>query len=197
MTAITKEVFQMGRYSDTDTQREKLYDAQNVLSAYSEKFESIEECFDYISKIIRRKSFVIQFPRAYRNLKPYGGKRKERWNDRRYYGDEKFHHHKVYGQNQGIWISFGNKSGGSYWQTSDNRIQLSRNHWNEHICIHELCHAIIHYEFRSRTAWHGREFCNTYLWVVRKVMGKEAHDALKASFQKHGVIFALPFRMAA
>ncbi len=187
----------MGKYrTGTDSQRQKVYDAERVLRQYSESFDSIEECFDYMSKIIRRKSVREQFPRAHSILKPVGGKPKMRPNNRRYY-DDAWRHHKVYGRNKGLWVSFGNKYGGSYWHPRDHRIQLAGNHMYEGLCIHELCHGIVDMEFGQRTTPHGRKFCHTYLWVVRKVMGKEAHAALKASFQEHGVVFTLPFKKAA
>lgn len=58
----------------------------------------------------------------------------------------------------------------------------------EFIVLHELAHSISIRKFgRSTIAGHGREFCGVYLDLVRYVLGKEAGEALKASFKAHGV----------
>ncbi len=51
------------------------------------------------------------------------------------------------------------------------------------IVLHEVAHVVQ----PSCTAWHGREFCKIYLALVKKWIGREAYDALKAAFKEHGV----------
>jgi predicted SprT family Zn-dependent metalloprotease len=66
---------------------------------------------------------------------------------------------------------------------------------NEPVMIHELCHLIVQHDYRCKgpkPAWHGWEFCQTYLKVVGNVMGPEARDALKASFKEEKVRFTPP-----
>ena len=59
----------------------------------------------------------------------------------------------------------------------------------------QLCHLIVQHDYRCKgpkPAWHGWEFCQTYLKVVGNVMGPEARDALKASFKEEKVRFTPP-----
>lgn len=61
------------------------------------------------------------------------------------------------------------------------------------IVIHELAHIVAHRHYRgSSIASHGWQFCAIYLDLVRFIMGREAHDALKASFKAHKVRFTQP-----
>jgi len=50
------------------------------------------------------------------------------------------------------------------------------------VILHELSHAV-----QPPSAWHGREFCKIYLAFVKKWMGVEAYEELKASFKARGV----------
>jgi putative metallohydrolase (TIGR04338 family) len=57
-----------------------------------------------------------------------------------------------------------------------------------YIVLHELAHTISIRKYgRSAIAPHGRHFCAVYLDLVRFILGKEAADALKASFRDRGV----------
>jgi hypothetical protein len=51
-------------------------------------------------------------------------------------------------------------------------------------------------EFKAGVAGHGWEYCETYLKLVLYIMGREAHDALKASMRKHRVRFREPRKRA-
>jgi len=179
-----------------DTQRQKVYDAERVIwSTDYERFDSLEEVFKFYTRILSSKRFATQFPNTADRLLPDGGKAKYRENTREWYEDYAWRHHKVYGRDEGLWLSYGRERGGSYWKKSQgwaicNRIQLSKNHFNKAIAIHELCHAIVDYDF-GRGAAHGQEFCHTYLYMVKKWMSEDAHDKLAASFRKHGVNYRL------
>jgi hypothetical protein len=73
---------------------------------------------------------------------------------------------------------------------------------SEWIVLHEVAH-IVHTRLYSgwgngsravelgdpNAAWHGWQWAAVYLDIVRFVKGKEAYDALKASFKKHKVRF--------
>jgi hypothetical protein len=70
-----------------------------------------------------------------------------------------------------------------------------------------VCHEMAH-ELNDRTfgvpgdlehlhASHGWRFCAIYLDVVRRVLGVEAHDALKASFKRNKVRFTPPTKKRA
>lgn len=61
------------------------------------------------------------------------------------------------------------------------------------VILHEVSHCIQDRLQRIETqAAHGREFCEIFLTVVREMLGREAHDLLKASFKKHRVRFTKP-----
>jgi putative metallohydrolase (TIGR04338 family) len=66
----------------------------------------------------------------------------------------------------------------------------ARNDW---VTLHELAHTIVsrHY-LRVDAAPHGWQYCAIYLDLVMSMMGKEAHDALKASFKAHKVRYTEP-----
>lgn len=55
-----------------------------------------------------------------------------------------------------------------------------------------VCHEITHIINDPQVAWHGWQFCEVYLDIVRHTMGKDAHDKLKAQFKAHRVKFSKP-----
>lgn len=74
-------------------------------------------------------------------------------------------------------------------------IELSKYGRCEWIILHELAHVIQQrWERKNRehTAHHCWLFCKIYLDLVRYVLGKEAADALKASFRKNKVKYKTP-----
>jgi putative metallohydrolase (TIGR04338 family) len=63
----------------------------------------------------------------------------------------------------------------------------------ELVIIHEMAHIVANRHYGERhIAGHGWQFCSVFLDLVRFIMGREAHDALKASFKKHKVRFTKP-----
>lgn len=61
------------------------------------------------------------------------------------------------------------------------------------VVIHELAHCITDREWGSlQVPGHGWHFCQVYLRLVLLVMGREAHDAFKASMKTHKVRFTRP-----
>lgn len=71
---------------------------------------------------------------------------------------------------------------------------------SEAVLIHELTHTLLYRKYPGHfggknyeyMAAHGWEFAELYLKMVRRFMGKEAHDILKASFKKYKVKFRAP-----
>ena len=61
-------------------------------------------------------------------------------------------------------------------------IRASRAGRNEYVLLHEIAHTLTHGE----TA-HGPEFAGVLLFLVKTVMGREAHATLLASMRKHKV----------
>lgn len=67
------------------------------------------------------------------------------------------------------------------------RIVIPRWARNAGVVIHELSHTITRRHFGGQPAAHGWEFCQVYLDLTLYMLGREAHDALKAAFKKEGV----------
>jgi putative metallohydrolase (TIGR04338 family) len=64
---------------------------------------------------------------------------------------------------------------------------FARKNW---VVLHEVAHHIAR---EQGSGWlHDWRFCEIYLDLVRRMMGKAAHDALRASFKKHGVRINAP-----
>lgn len=65
---------------------------------------------------------------------------------------------------------------------------------DEAVVLHELAHTI-HLRDGGRRgdeAYHGWRFCAIYLKLVLYLMGREAHDVLKAAFKENRVRFTAP-----
>lgn len=70
------------------------------------------------------------------------------------------------------------------------RIRLPRWAWSEYIVLHELAHVITEREYGIlNTAWHGREYCEILLDLVRFMLGRDQHDELKRRYKELGVKF--------
>lgn len=54
---------------------------------------------------------------------------------------------------------------------------------SEWAIIHEIAHAITGLDY----AWHGPEWVQCYLFLVKRFLGVETHDKLKANLIEHGV----------
>lgn len=65
---------------------------------------------------------------------------------------------------------------------------------NEAIVLHELAHTISRREFGTQAAGHGWQYASVFLDITKWMMGKEAHDALKAAFKKHKVKYRKPVK---
>jgi putative metallohydrolase (TIGR04338 family) len=64
--------------------------------------------------------------------------------------------------------------------------------WSD-VVLHELAHVItIREHFSLRVAGHGWQFCGVFLKLVLYIMGREAHDALKASMKIYRVRYRRP-----
>jgi putative metallohydrolase (TIGR04338 family) len=62
----------------------------------------------------------------------------------------------------------------------------------EGIVLHELAHTITHRQWGYKVAGHGWQYCEIYLKLVLYMMGRPAHDALKAAFKTNRVRFTAP-----
>lgn len=62
------------------------------------------------------------------------------------------------------------------------RINASPGARNEYVMLHEIAHVLT-----PRDAGHGPAYCGVLLFLVRNVLGKEAHAALLEEMRKHRV----------
>jgi putative metallohydrolase (TIGR04338 family) len=76
------------------------------------------------------------------------------------------------------------------------RVTIPRWARTSDVVIHELAHVITYRELGSMVAGHGWQFCSVYLRLVLLFMGREAHDAFKASMKANRVRFAPPRKRA-
>lgn len=63
-------------------------------------------------------------------------------------------------------------------------IRASRAARNEYVLLHEIAHTLTH---QRGYAGHGPEFCGVLLFLVKTVMGREAHAALLAQMRARKV----------
>ena len=148
-----------------DSQRHKVYRAEDrALKHHSlgQRYQTTADCYEFIMGIIERKTFKRWFPKAARTL---------------------------------IWRLEIRPGRGARRAFAMGRWGITLPRWgrNEPVMIHELCHLVVDYEFpRHEVAWHGWQFCQTYLKIVGNVMGPEAAARLKAEFKAEGVRFTPP-----
>ena len=172
---------------ERDSQRKKAYAAENAIfraengAIHSSTFESIGDCNRYIHAVLKRAVFVSRYgARACKPVDVIPGK--------------------------GCCAEFGHT------------IRLAKWGYSEWMCLHELAH-IIQYRINEtalqrrnnqtegsrwrelawlrdpfakdsmRPAGHGWQWASIYLDLVRFMIGKGTHDALRDSFKKHKVRF--------
>ena len=73
-------------------------------------------------------------------------------------------------------------------------VKMSLPKWSrcEGVILHELAHGLTEIEWGRGTAWHGWEFCKTFLELVKHYQGKEAGERLRLSFKEHRVRYCKP-----
>lgn len=162
-----------------DSQRKKVYRAEDVVfkffanggkqvggtgvvNKHTQEFETIGDCKDWLMPIIDRKTFQRWYPRS----APY------------------------------LWTNLVIRPGhGARRAFASGRGTITLPRWarNRAVMLHELSHLVVSLEYRrSECAFHGWQFCQVYLNLVRSVMGQDIHDALKAQFKKDRVKFTPP-----
>lgn len=67
---------------------------------------------------------------------------------------------------------------------------------NDVIVLHELAHTVTRRIYPINIAGHGWQFCATFLKLVLYMIGREAHDELKAEMKRTRVRFRPPRKSA-
>lgn len=138
-----------------DTQRKRLYAADDVLGKFSDRYETVEQIEAFLNRIWKSERFKAAYPNAVWQGPP-------RIKDGR-----------------GTRIARGGYQVVSFplWSR------------NTGVILHEVAHTVSVRVHGHRIAWHGWEFCEVYLKLVLYFMGREAHDAFKASMKQQRVRF--------
>jgi putative metallohydrolase (TIGR04338 family) len=152
-----------------DSQRKRVYTAESLAFLTSPKtgeptLPTVDDVDRYVKKVWHSKRVQAAFPRATRT----------------YYGAPT------------VLDGRGCRKASAI---STHTIKMPRWSRREWVVLHELAHIIVEREYlelRKETAPHGWLFCETYLKLVLYMLGREAHDALKASFKAHKVKFTKP-----
>lgn len=147
-----------------DSQRRKVYNSEQAHSLWTwdaHQYESIQEVQEWVTKICNTRWFKNRFPN-YAVI-----------------ADSMFH-------KEGIKVLDGR---GRRRPCGSTRgfIKLPKWSRSDLVILHEISHVVTRRKNRHLplTAFHGREFCANYLALVRRFLGKDAGDELKASFKKH------------
>ncbi len=138
-----------------DTQRSKVYRAEDVLNGKGRKFTSIEEMQAYVDHACGLVFVKTNWTRAHRGIKVVQG-----------------------------------RAGTRAYATGFNTISMPTWAWTEDTLLHEMAH-----HFAGLSAHHDYRFAGTVLKLVKHFMGKEHHDALRASYKKHGVRYTQPVKL--
>jgi putative metallohydrolase (TIGR04338 family) len=144
---------------ERDSQRSRVYKADDVLEAFAKPLPSVADVEAYAKRLFKSKRLAKKYPRAGWRPPVVADGRRNR------------------------------DASGSTWQ-----IVIPRWARNEAVVLHELAHTISMREYGRHIAGHGWQYASTFLDVVKWMMGKAAHDALKASFKAHKVRFRKPVK---
>ena len=89
---------------------------------------------------------------------------------------------------QVAFVFSGNRAMHTFKGKNNHKIRLPRWAWQKNLIIHELSHAYTYqiYDFTS-VQGHGPEFCNLYLDLVNRFLGKNLAKVLTRKFIKNKV----------
>ncbi len=143
---------------ERDSQRKKVYRAEEVLKPYAKPLKSVADVEDFIEDVWSRKRIQDAFPFSVRNRSM-----------------------PVVKDGRGTRIARGGSS----------HINIPLWARDTRVVIHEMTHTItvrISYDAPG----HGWLFCQNLLIMTLHLMGRKAHDELKASFKQHRVRYTKP-----
>lgn len=146
-----------------DTQRQKVYNAQSVLIEKDLTSVIGARILHSAPKVKSTGNVTITACQAYVDNIAGRAWFQRRWGTRRF-----TMLHKVHGQ-----ANYG----------GDGRITLPPWARNEVIILHEMAHSLI----PADAAWHGPEFASILLFLVERVLGKDAKAMLLAEFRTRRV----------
>lgn len=153
---------------ERDQQRSRVYKAEKVLSKFAEPLPKVNDVERYVKEVWKSKRVQNAFPKA---VRPY-----------------------VHGFGQTYGSEPTVKDGRGIRKAKGHQHWIAIPLWarNSYIVTHELAHTITRREHGTKVAGHGWQYCEIYLTLVLYMLGREAHDVLKASFKQHRVRFTKP-----
>lgn len=81
----------------------------------------------------------------------------------------------------------GRRRAGAYSRYDITLPRWSRQEW---VVLHELAHTLINFN-KSYTASHGPEFAKCFLGLIKRFMGIENYNLLKAAYKKYHVHYSV------
>lgn len=162
-----------------DSQRKKVYNSERTHSLWTwdAQYESVQEVQALVDKMCKTRWFKSRFPK--------------------YAFDQKAI--RKYGRSaDGIKVLDGRGRRGACGSTRG-FIKLPRWSRSDLVILHEIAHVVTRRNgyHGPLPAFHGREFCANYLALVRRFLGKDAGDELKACFKKHKAKYTRPSKRKA
>lgn len=139
-----------------DSQRSRLYASEWEVFGWSkEKFRDMEELEEYLWKVLENRWVQSKYPIAREIVS----------------GTQKLKILNGAGHRRALTCRY------------DTHISVAfpRKARTEWVVVHEIAHVLTSAEY----AGHGREFCRTYLHLVRLFFGEETQNKLKAAMKKH------------
>ena len=150
-----------------DFQRQRVYNSEDLMDVgHGKRLETVPEMQTWVDKIVRSKWFRNRWPYlTYIQVKDGRGRRRATG-----YAKGSRQHYETFGI------------------TTEGILKMPRWSRSELFILHEITHVIIDHVHKRKVPAHGREFCNLYLSLVKRFMGKVAHHDLKICFKEVGVI---------
>lgn len=167
-----------------DFQRSRVYRAEWEMLEGRDVWTDLETCWYFLTDTVRTKWFVKQFPQTFAAL---GG---NRWP-----ASGRVHPDQYNPNRRLIYLHYGDRRNGLKLKPGYRRCYAEACYctivlpiWarNDLTLLHELAHICNFYEMKPVSA-HGREFVNTYLYLVQQTLGKETAAQLKNSMLSHKV----------
>jgi len=160
----------MSRKRPRDSQRSKLYRAEDFLMGKGQSWETTAEIQAYVDHLVSLAWFQRRWPLAAIAVNDGRGRRSACGSTRRALSG------KYYGY-----------------------IKLPRWARTQSVVLHEIAHCCASIEARRNRepiASHGWQFARTLLELVRHEMGNEHWETLRASFREHRVRHKQPRRLS-
>lgn len=151
---------------EVDSQRSKVYKAEDASKVRGQQFASMDEVTAYVRDLCRDPKFKAYAPRV---------------------AAATYEFHNGGGARRATCTTWGIGAG----RMGRPYVRLMFPKWSryEEVVLHEMAHAVSDERHGHSAAAHGRGFTESLLWLVRLRMGAAAEASLKAAFTEGKVKF--------